>query len=58
MNNLIRRFAADTSGATAIEYGLVAALVAVVLTAGATTPGSNLSAKFTAIATKIGTTVP
>lgn len=58
MTNLIKRFAKNEAGATAIEYGLIAALVAVVLIAGATTLGSNLSAKFTAIATKIGTTVP
>ncbi|MBX9932644.1 MAG: Flp family type IVb pilin [Methylobacterium sp.] len=58
MTNIFKRFAADESGATAIEYGLIAALIAVVLIAGATTLGSNLSSKFTAIATKIGTTVP
>jgi pilus assembly protein Flp/PilA len=58
MTNLMKRFAKDESGATAIEYGLIAALIAVVLITGATTLGSNLSTKFTAIAGKIGTTVP
>ena len=58
MTHLMKRFVKDESGATAIEYGLIAALIAVVLIAGATTLGSNLSSKFSAIATKIGTTVP
>jgi pilus assembly protein Flp/PilA len=58
MTNLMKRFAKDESGATAIEYGLIAALIGVVLITGATTLGTNLSAKFSAIATKIGTTTP
>jgi pilus assembly protein Flp/PilA len=58
MTAILTRFVKDESGATAIEYGLIAALVAVVLITGATTLGSNLSAKFSAIAGKIGTTVP
>lgn len=36
MTNLMKRFVKDESGATAIEYGLIAALVAVVLITGAT----------------------
>jgi pilus assembly protein Flp/PilA len=58
MTKVFNRFIKDESGATAIEYGLIAALIAVVLIAGATTLGSNLSDKFSAIAGKIGTTVP
>ena len=50
MKNLFARFAADQSGATAIEYGLIAGLIAVVIITGATTLGTKLNAKFTAIA--------
>lgn len=50
MTNLIKRFAQDESGATAIEYSLIAALIGVVLIAGATTLGTTISAKFTSIA--------
>lgn len=53
MKNLVKRFAQDESGATAIEYSLIAALIGVVLIAGATTLGQNISAKFTSIATTI-----
>ena len=55
MTNLFARFAKDESGATAIEYGLIAALIAVVVIAGATTLGTNLSALFTRIAGKLTT---
>jgi pilus assembly protein Flp/PilA len=58
MTAIMKRFVKDESGATAIEYGLIAALIAVVLITGATTLGTNLSSKFGAIATKIGTTTP
>ena len=44
------RFAKDQSGATAIEYGLIAALVAVACITVITTLGSNLSAKFKQVA--------
>jgi len=37
----------DQSGATAIEYGLIAALIAVAIIAGATTVGGNLGTTFT-----------
>ncbi len=50
MSNLISRFVRDESGATAIEYGLIAALIAVVIITALTTVGQNLSTKFTAIA--------
>ncbi|MCQ8783520.1 Flp family type IVb pilin [Mangrovibrevibacter kandeliae] len=58
MSKLYSRFVKNESGATAIEYGLIAALIAVGIIAGASLLGSNLSSKFSAIATKIGTTVP
>lgn len=53
MKNLIKRFANDESGATAIEYSLIAALIGVVLIAGATTLGTTIRDKFTSIATTI-----
>jgi pilus assembly protein Flp/PilA len=54
----IRRFAGDESGATAIEYGLIAALIAVGIIAAATTLGGSLSGLFNKIATKLKVTVP
>lgn len=42
MKNLFARFAKDESGATAIEYGLIAALVAVAAIAGFKLVGDNL----------------
>ncbi|MER9731023.1 Flp family type IVb pilin [Mesorhizobium sp. M0217] len=50
MSNLIARFAKDESGATAIEYGLIAALIALAIMVGAGQLGNALNAKFTAIA--------
>jgi pilus assembly protein Flp/PilA len=44
--NLISRFVRDESGATAIEYGLIAALIAVVIITAVSTIGTNLSATF------------
>jgi pilus assembly protein Flp/PilA len=54
MKNLLVRFAKDDSGATAIEYGLIAALISVVIIGVLTTVGTNLSAKFQAVATALG----
>ena len=53
MNNLVSRFFADESGATAIEYGLIAALIAVVIITALTSVGTSLSAKFNSIATTL-----
>jgi pilus assembly protein Flp/PilA len=53
MTNLISRFIRDESGATAIEYGLIAALIAVVIITGLTSVGSNLNTKFGSIATSL-----
>lgn len=44
-----RRFLRDEEGVTAIEYGLIAALIAVVIIAGATLVGDNLNTLFTDI---------
>ena len=54
MKNVLR-FAKDESGATAIEYGLIAALIAVAIIGGATALGTSLDAKFNNIAGKVTT---
>jgi pilus assembly protein Flp/PilA len=51
----IIRFLNDESGATAIEYGLIASLIAVALISGATSLGNNTSSSFTFISKKIRT---
>ena len=51
MNKFAARFFKDESGATAIEYGLIAALIAVVIIGAVTSLGANASAKFTEVAT-------
>jgi pilus assembly protein Flp/PilA len=56
MTKFMKRFAQDESGATAIEYGLIAALIGCVIIGGATLLGNNLNAKFKAIAGTVGTT--
>jgi pilus assembly protein Flp/PilA len=53
MSKLISRFVRDESGATAIEYGLIAALIAVVIITALTTIGTSLNTKFTSIATTL-----
>lgn len=50
----LRRFAADQSGATAIEYGLIAALVAVGAIMAMTAFGSSLSGMFNTVSTRAG----
>ncbi|CAN7313129.1 Flp family type IVb pilin [Mesorhizobium sp. LjNodule214] len=50
MSNLIARFVKDESGATAIEYGLIAALIALAIMVGAGALGNALNAKFENIA--------
>jgi pilus assembly protein Flp/PilA len=53
MNNLFARFVRDESGATAIEYGLIAALIAVVIIGAVQLVGTNLSTTFTTVSGKI-----
>ena len=50
MTTLIKRFAKDESGATAIEYGLIASLIAIGVIAAARTLGTNLSNTFNNVA--------
>ena len=51
--NLISRFVRDESGATAIEYGLIAALIAVVIITVVRLVGTNLSSTFNSVATAL-----
>ena len=58
MKNLylgIKRFINDEEGVTAIEYGLLAALIAVVIMVGAAAVGTNLNCIFSYIADCIAT---
>ena len=55
MTKLLSRFYKDESGATAIEYGLIATLIAVAIIAGASFIGTQLNAKFSAIGSTIQT---
>ena len=53
MRALLLRFCRDQSGATAIEYGLIAALIAVVIITGVTAVGTQLSTTFTNLSTNL-----
>jgi len=53
MKNLVSRFISDESGATAIEYGLIAAGIAVVIITAVTLVGTNLTGVFNAVAAKV-----
>ncbi|MBB4293443.1 pilus assembly protein Flp/PilA [Rhizobium leguminosarum] len=57
MTKLFSRFLKDESGATAIEYGLIAALISVALITGATTLGGKISTTFTNLGTKMDNAV-
>ncbi len=50
---IVNRFLSDESGATAIEYGLIAALISVGIIAAATTLGNGLSNLFSGIGGKL-----
>jgi pilus assembly protein Flp/PilA len=53
MKTLLARFAKDESGATAIEYALIAAGISLAIITAVNTLGGTLSAKFTAINTSL-----
>ena len=53
MKSNFKRFAKDESGATAIEYGLIASLIGVAIIVGAGALGTSLNSTFNAISTKI-----
>jgi len=50
---IMRKFLKDASGATAIEYGLIAALIAVVIITALTAVGTALSTAFNSISTTL-----
>lgn len=53
MKNLFVRFAKDESGATAIEYGLIAAGIGVAIVTTVGTVGSDLNTLFTSVSTNL-----
>ncbi|PYG61871.1 Flp family type IVb pilin [Rhizobium sp. UGM030330-04] len=53
MTKIFARFLKDESGATAIEYGLIAALISVAIVGGATTVGSQIKLLFENIGDKM-----
>ena len=55
MRDFMTKMISDRSGATAIEYGLIAALISVVIIGAITLVGTNLSTVFQTVATKLAT---
>jgi pilus assembly protein Flp/PilA len=53
MKNLFARFAKDESGATAIEYGLIATLIGVAIILGASALGTKLNQVFNGLSSKL-----
>ncbi len=53
MPRLLTRFMTDQSGVTAIEYGLIAGLIAVVIIGAVTTLGTKLSGTFNSVAANL-----
>jgi pilus assembly protein Flp/PilA len=56
MSKFVSRFINDESGATAIEYGLIAALIAVVIISAVTALGTTIKTKLNAVVTAMGGT--
>jgi pilus assembly protein Flp/PilA len=55
MQSFFSRFVRDESGVTAIEYGLIAALISVVCIGAMTTAGTQLNAVYTSISGHLAT---
>jgi len=53
MTNIFARFVKDESGATAIEYGLIAALIALAIMVGAGAVGNSIGSKFNEISSEL-----
>jgi len=51
MRKMFQEFLTDEGGATAIEYGLIAALIAVAIVSGVTAVGTKLSTTFDSVST-------
>ena len=58
MNKLFAKFLKDESGATAIEYGLIAALIALAIVSGASLLGNALDNQFSDIADRLSDSMP
>jgi len=58
MKSLLARFVKDESGATAIEYGLIAALISLVVVGAGKPVGEALGRVFTKISTDLNTVAP
>jgi pilus assembly protein Flp/PilA len=58
MPKLFANFLEDESGATAIEYGLIAALIALAIVVGAGRLGNALNAQFIKVAVKLNASMP
>ncbi len=58
MTKIFTRFLKDESGATAIEYGLIAALISVAIIGGASTVGTKLNQFFKDLASRISANAP
>ncbi|MFM2342245.1 MAG: hypothetical protein RLZZ592_1898 [Pseudomonadota bacterium] len=56
--NMIKNFLRDEDGVTAIEYGLLAALIAVAIITATTTLGKDIAALFSGISSKITAVTP
>ena len=56
MTKFVSMFMSDESGATAIEYGLIAALIAVVIISAVTALGATIKTKFNSVVTGMGGT--
>lgn len=54
LTQTLKQFVRDENGVTAIEYGLIAALIAVVIIGAVKTIGTNLNSVFTTIGTELG----
>ncbi|WP_350336043.1 Flp family type IVb pilin [Coralliovum pocilloporae] len=53
MTKFLARFANDESGATAVEYGLIAALISIAIIAGTEIVGTQINATFDNIGAKV-----
>lgn len=58
MKTVFARFAKDESGATAIEYGLIAGLISIGIIAAATALGTDISATFGEVSTALKAGAP
>jgi pilus assembly protein Flp/PilA len=54
----VKTFAADEGGVTALEYGMIAALIGAVIVAAVTTLGTTIKTKFNDLVTALTTAAP